>query len=75
MQNILLHILLVFGGSNTKGTVATSNVHIYDGHINEVYGGNNAGGNTITAHITVHENGSVANVYGGGNEAKQLKLE
>ena len=63
------NISLVYGGSNTNGTVATSNVNIYGGHINEAYGGNNAGGNTITANITAHENGSIANLYGGGNEA------
>ena len=63
------NISSVYGGSNTNGTVATSNVNIYGGHINEAYGGNNAGGNTITANITAHENGSIANLYGGGNEA------
>lgn len=58
----------VFGGSNTNGTVNTSNVELNNGVFENVYGGNNQGGTTVTTNVTIN-GGSVGNVYGGGDQA------
>ena len=58
----------VFGGSNTNGTVNTSNVETNNGVFENVYGGNNQGGTTVTTNVTIN-GGSTGNVYGGGDQA------
>ena len=58
----------VFGGSNTNGTVNTSNVEVNNGVFENVYGGNNQGGTTVTTNVTIN-GGSIGNVYGGGDQA------
>ena len=58
----------VFGGSNTNGTVNTSNVYVNNGILENVYGGNNQGGTTVTTNVTIN-GGSTVNVYGGGDQA------
>lgn len=57
----------VYGGSYSKGTVNKSNVVINSGTISEsVFGGNNLGGATLDPYVEVN-NGTIGNVYGGGN--------
>ena len=56
----------VFGGSNTNGTVQTSNVEINAGTYENIYGGNNQGGETINSNVTIN-GGTIQSVYGGNN--------
>ena len=56
----------VYGGSNTNGTVNTSNVQINSGTYENVFGGNNQGGETVNSNVTV-DGGTVLSVYGGNN--------
>lgn len=56
----------VFGGSNTTGTVTTSNIQINSGTYGNIYGGNNQGGETITSNVLIN-GGTIQNVYGGNN--------
>lgn len=56
----------VFGGSNTNGTVNTSNVQINSGTYENVFGGNNQGGETVSSNVTIN-GGTVTSVYGGNN--------
>ena len=58
----------VFGGSNSSGTVTTSNVEANSGMIPNIYGGNNAGGTTETSNVVIN-NGTITNAFGGGNKA------
>ena len=58
----------VFGGSNTSGTVTTSNVEFNSGSIPYIYGGNNDGGTTVTSNVVVN-GGTITNAFGGGNQA------
>lgn len=64
----------IYGGSNTSGTVNTSNVVINNGTIHNddnnaaIYGGNNAGGSTNTANVTFND-GTADYIFGGGNKA------
>ena len=57
----------IYGGSNSSGTVNTSNVTITSGTATNVYGGNNQGGNTVNTNVNI--NSGVTNVFGGGNQA------
>ena len=59
---------LVFGGSNTSGTITTSNVTINDGTYRSIYGGNNDGGQTIETNV-IGTSGTVSTIFGGGNNA------
>lgn len=59
----------VFGGSNTAGTVTTSNVYGYGGTFGTVYGGNNAGGKTLTSNVQIGWCTVTSAVYGGGDQA------
>ena len=56
----------VFGGSNTSGTVTSSNVTFNSGNLPYLFGGNNAGGTVTTSNVTIN-NGTVTNAYGGNN--------
>ena len=59
----------VYGGSNSNGTVNTSNVEINSGTYEILYGGNNLGGQTNQANI-VTTGGTITNIYGGGDKAQ-----
>ena len=56
----------VYGGSNTNGTVQTTNIEINSGTYENIYGGNNQGGETVTSNVTIN-GGTIQNVYGGNN--------
>lgn len=58
----------IFGGSNTSGTVTSSEVSINNGTATRVYGGNNAGGNTVTSNVNI-SGGTVTDTFGGGDVA------
>lgn len=72
----------VYGGSNDAGDVAQSNVKInatsLEGNstynVVNVYGGNNNGGQTLDPKVTI-QNGTISNVFGGGNNAVVPKTE
>lgn len=59
----------IYGGSDTEGTVTSSNVYIETGTATNVYGGNNQGGTTINSNVNISA-GIVENVYGGGEKAE-----
>lgn len=59
----------VFGGSNMKGTVNTSNVEINGNKFDAIYGGNNAGGVTNSSNVSINA-GVIGVVYGGGDKAE-----
>ena len=61
----------MYGGSDSSGTVTSSNVYIESGNAVNVYGGNNQGGTVENSNVyeTSLKNGSVVqNVYGGNNQ-------
>ena len=67
--NINNEVTTVFGGSNTSGTIAQSNINMnLGGAATNVYGGNNFGGTTTTSNVSIR--GSIiGDTYGGGLKA------
>ena len=59
---------VIYGGSDTSGTVAKTLITHNNGTSPIIYGGNNAGGSTASSTIN-YVTGTTNYLYGGGNEA------
>ncbi len=59
----------VYGGNNAGGTVGTTDVLVSGGTSSAVYGGNNLDGTSGDNDVVITEEGTVTDVYGGGNQA------
>ena len=60
----------LYGGSNQRGDINSSNITSTAGIVNTMYGGNNIGGNTANAKITINGGIVTETLYGGGNVIK-----
>ncbi len=60
---------VIYGGSDTNGTVAKATITHNSGDTPIIYGGNNAGGSTANTIIN-YVSGTTTDIYGGGNNAE-----